>query len=91
MNLRCTDHFVNRHLGIDENSIPPPVCTIQRGRLTKECLSFLAKAAGLKEEGAIYKAINGDPDGCLRENTIQNRKWKAVWQLMKKYGNIYPI
>ena len=21
MNLRCTDHFINRHLGIDENSL----------------------------------------------------------------------
>jgi len=68
---------------VEPEPMPKPVCDPLEGKLSKACLLFLAEGAGILKQSAVYRVINGDPDGYLQKDTYNNRNFKIAWEIMK--------
>ena len=73
---------------IPQEPNPKPICNTTGGILSKECLLFLAKAAGFKDSGAAYRVINGDPDGYNTLGSDNNRIFKAAFDVLNYRASI---
>jgi len=67
---------------------PIDVCELEDGKMSRNCLIFLAKAAGHKEEGALIKILNKDPGAYTVAGTENNKRLKKVLEDIKHGGHL---
>lgn len=64
------------------------VCTLRDGKLTSNCLAYIAKTAGVKETGKIARIINNDPEKYLEIGTENNRELMIVLNTLKRIDKL---
>jgi len=70
------------------NTPVPNICDPVNGRLSIECLKFLAAAAGITEDGAIMKVLNDDSDKAYKGKGIPNSIFNKALEILKSDANI---
>ena len=67
---------------------PRDICALFEGKMQRGCLIFLAKAAGLKENGNLIKIIKSDADQYTVNGTENNKKLVALLELIRINGRL---
>lgn len=67
---------------------PRDICALQDGKMPRACLIFLAKAAGLQENGNLIKIIKSDTEQYTVNGTENNKKLVALLELIRITGRL---
>jgi hypothetical protein len=68
--------------------VPSDICLPENGKMSRGCLTLLAKAAGFLPEGNLLKIINKDPEKYTRANTDNNQRLMHIFDVLKKQARV---
>jgi hypothetical protein len=69
---------------------PPPkdVCIPEDGKISRNCLIYIARGAGFSDNGNLIKILKKDPEGYTQIGTENHKKLLSILDLLKSIGQI---